>query len=95
MKEDIIKRLEASMRFDVINGDESERAILSLQINEAIEMLKVISKSEEKCFKALKDITECNAFSTPDIGICTLKTIASKAVYGERKSEKEGENAGS
>lgn len=43
MTNDIIKRLEASMRFDVINGDESERAILGLQINEAIRVLKYLS----------------------------------------------------
>lgn len=40
---DIIKKLEASMRYDVINGDKSERAILSLQINEAIKKLKYLS----------------------------------------------------
>lgn len=43
---DIIKRLEASMRYDVINGDQSERAILGLQISEAISELKRLSQRD-------------------------------------------------
>ena len=40
---DIINRLEGSLKYDAINGGEDSRAILEMQIDEAIKVLKYLS----------------------------------------------------
>lgn len=46
MTNDIIKRLEGSMKYDAINGSHEDRLILSLQIGDAIKELKRLAKRD-------------------------------------------------
>ena len=46
MANDIIKRLEGSLKYDAINGSEESRAIFESQVQEAIKVLKYLAGRE-------------------------------------------------
>lgn len=47
MTGDIIKRLEASIKYDVVNGNHEERAIFETQVKEAIRELKRLKERDD------------------------------------------------
>lgn len=64
---DIINRLEASIKYDVVNGDCEERAIFETQVKEAIKELKRLEKRDDilSCLEAAGGYT----YEAPDEGL--------------------------
>lgn len=87
---DIIKRLEASIRYDVISGSNHERAVLASQIVEAIKELKYLhaqlstaladKERLEKEWQVMYAGREC-----PNCGYHVTMNVEARTALGEKE----------